>query len=123
MSGVVPQEDIKPVVDQNQAPVVEKRSHINIKVKNNVDHTEVDFRVRRSSQFSKLIITYCEMKNIDIKTYRFLHDGKRLDQKQTPDQLEMEEEGDQIDVFLEQDGGGKWQREALNAAKYGDGDY
>ncbi|KAI3971842.1 hypothetical protein MKW92_028589 [Papaver armeniacum] len=107
MSGVVPQEDIKPVIDQNQLPVGEKPTHINIKVKNNVDYTEVNFRVRRSSQFSKLIITYFEMKNIDIKTYRFFRDGKRLDQKQTPDQLEMEEEGDQIDVFLEQNGGGR----------------
>ncbi|RZC62416.1 hypothetical protein C5167_024160 [Papaver somniferum] len=80
------------------------------------DNTEVAFRIRRSSQFSKLISAYCEMKKIDDKTYRFLYDGKRLDPKQTPDDIEMEADGDQIDVMLEQDGGCKWQCEALNVA-------
>ncbi|RZC68899.1 hypothetical protein C5167_033683 [Papaver somniferum] len=115
MSGVVPgpQEDKKPVIDQKQTPKAEKPSHINITVKKNDDNTEVAFRIRRSSQFSKLISAYCEMKKIDNKTYRFLYDGKRLDPKQTPDDIEMEADGDQIDVMLEQDGGGK----ALNVAQ------
>ncbi|KAI3964368.1 hypothetical protein MKX01_024985 [Papaver californicum] len=126
MSGVVPgpeEEDKKPVIEK-QPPVDEKPSHINITVKSNVDDTEVAFRIRRKSEFSKLINAYCELKKIDIKTYRFLYDGKRLDPKQTPDHLEMEEDGDQIDVMLAQDGGGKWEREeTLNASKHGVGDY
>ncbi|KAI3960153.1 hypothetical protein MKW98_016877 [Papaver atlanticum] len=106
MSGAVPQEDIKPVIDQKQPPVVEKPTHINITVNRNDGkrETEVAFRIKRSSQFSKLINAYCEMQKVDVKTYRFLYDGKRLDQKQTPDELEMED-GDQIDVMLEMDGG------------------
>ncbi|KAI3971841.1 hypothetical protein MKW92_028588 [Papaver armeniacum] len=66
--------------------------------------TEVAFRIKRSSQFSKLINAYCEMQKVDVKTYRFLYDGKRLDEKQTPDELEMED-GDQIDVMLAMLGG------------------
>ncbi|MCL7035828.1 hypothetical protein MKW94_022779, partial [Papaver nudicaule] len=64
------------------------------------------FRIRRNSQFSKLIHAYGEMKKIDVKTVRFLYDGTQLHPEHTPDHLELED-GCEIDVMLEQDGG-KW---------------
>ena len=37
---------------------------------------------------------------------RFLFDGERMQETQTPQDLKMET-GDEIDIFIEQNGGGK----------------
>ena len=45
---------------------------------------------------------------------RFLFDGERMQETQTPQDLKMET-GDEIDIFIEQHGGGKWSSSILGS--------
>ena len=49
---------------------------------------------------------FCSQTNLELAGLRFLWDGRRLRGDDTPEELEMEE-GDVIEVFQEQEGGGK----------------
>ena len=49
---------------------------------------------------------FCSQTNLELAGLRFLWDGRRLRGDDTPGTLEMEE-GDVIEVFQQQDGGGK----------------
>lgn len=47
---------------------------------------------------------YCQRQGLAANNVRFLFDGERLHEAQTPKELNMEN-GDQIDVLVEQVGG------------------
>ncbi|GKB85897.1 small ubiquitin-related modifier 2, partial [Tanacetum coccineum] len=66
---------------------------------------EVFFRIKRSTQFKKLMNAYCDRQSVDMSSIAFLFDGRLLRADQTPDELEMED-GDEIDAMLHQTGGG-----------------
>jgi small ubiquitin-related modifier len=53
---------------------------------------------------SKVFNAYANRKGVDSKALRFLLDGERIGEDQTPKLLELEDE-DQIDCLLEQLGG------------------
>jgi small ubiquitin-related modifier len=53
---------------------------------------------------SKVFNAYATRKGVDSKALRFLLDGERIAEDQTPKTLELEDE-DQIDCLLEQLGG------------------
>ena len=78
--------------------------HINIKVKAQ-DGTEIFFKIKRSTQLKKLMDAYCTRQGLSANQCRFIFDGERLKEDDTPDKLEMEN-GDEIDVMVEQTGGG-----------------
>ena len=78
--------------------------HINIKVKAQ-DGTEIFFKIKRSTQLKKLMDAYCQRQGLSGNQCRFIFDGERLKDDDTPDKLEMEN-GDEIDVMVEQTGGG-----------------
>lgn len=65
---------------------------------------EVVFKVKKDTKMSKIFSAYASQKGIDPATMRFTFDGKRLAADETPKMLEMED-GDQIDVHIEQLGG------------------
>ena len=48
---------------------------------------------------------YCQRQGLSSNQCRFIFDGERLKDDDTPDKLEMEN-GDEIDVMVEQTGGG-----------------
>ncbi|KAG4442861.1 hypothetical protein IFR05_001657 [Cadophora sp. M221] len=77
--------------------------HINIKV---IDQSsqEICFKIKRSTQLKKVMNAYCQRQGLDMKAVRFLFDGERLQEDDTPTSREMEED-DVIEVFLEQLGG------------------
>ena len=54
---------------------------------------------------SKVFETYASRKGIAVGSIRFLLDGERIKESDTPKMLELEDE-DQIDCVLEQSGGG-----------------
>nr|GEV54024.1 small ubiquitin-related modifier 1-like [Tanacetum cinerariifolium] len=64
---------------------------------------EVFFRIKRSTQFKKLMNAYCDRQSVEMNSIAFLFDGRRLRADQTPDELEMED-GDEIDAMLHQTG-------------------
>lgn len=79
---------------------------IHLKVKSQ-DNDEVYFKIKRTTQLIKLMNKYCERQGIsNPQNVRFQFDGERIMEKNTPEELGMQN-GDEIDVVIEQIGGGK----------------
>ncbi|KAK9728985.1 SUMO protein smt3 [Basidiobolus ranarum] len=81
----------------------ESTEHINLKVVGN-DHNEVFFKIKRTTALKKLMEAYCDRQGKSVSSVRFLYDGVRIQPHNTPSELEMED-GDSIDVMVEQIGG------------------
>merc|ERR1712176_169488 len=68
------------------------------------DNGEIHFKVKFSTQMGKLKKSYSERQGVPINSLRFLFDGKRINDDETPKALEMEND-DVIEVYQEQTGG------------------
>lgn len=68
------------------------------------DGAEVLFKVKYSTSMEKLKKSYAERIGVEVKVLRFKFDGQTINSDATPKTLEMED-GDSIDVFMEQVGG------------------
>lgn len=68
------------------------------------DGEEVFFKIKSTTQLKKLMDAYCQRQSLSANNVRFLFDGERLHEGQTPKDLNMEN-GDEIDVVIEQVGG------------------
>ncbi|OZJ04270.1 Ubiquitin-like protein pmt3/smt3 [Bifiguratus adelaidae] len=93
-------------MSDSEKPVEKKEEggqHINLKVVGS-DHNEVFFKIKRTTQLKKLMDAYCERQGKATSSVRFLYDGQRIQPTNTPNDLEMED-GDSIDVMVEQIGG------------------
>ncbi|WBW73889.1 ubiquitin-like protein modifier SUMO [Schizosaccharomyces osmophilus] len=90
--GEPSQQDVKPSTE-----------HINLKVVGQ-DNNEVFFKIKKTTEFSKLMKIYCARQGKTMNSLRFLVDGERIRPDQTPAELDMED-GDQIEAVLEQLGG------------------
>merc|ERR1712193_112782 len=69
------------------------------------DSNEIHFRVKQTTQMGKLKKSYAERVGVPITSLRFLFDGRRINDDETPKALEMEQD-DVIEVYQEQTGGG-----------------
>ncbi|KAG9081455.1 hypothetical protein FRC07_014506 [Ceratobasidium sp. 392] len=65
---------------------------------------EVYFKIKRNTKLKKLQGAYAAKVGKDIGTIRFLYDGNRISEDDTPASLDMEND-DTIDVMVEQVGG------------------
>ncbi|CAI5971354.1 unnamed protein product [Closterium sp. NIES-65] len=74
------------------------------------DGTEVSFKVKPKTKFSKLFQAYSDRKGFKLDTMRFLYHGGRVLGDNTPAELGIEN-NDQIEVMVEQLGGGTWQQQ------------
>ena len=61
------------------------------------DSNEIHFRVKQTTQMGKLKKSYSERVGINIVDLRFLYEGRRIMDDDTPGSLEMES-GDYIEV-------------------------
>merc|ERR1712172_337439 len=68
------------------------------------DSNEIHFRVKMTTQMGKLKKSYSERVGVPVSSLRFLFDGRRINDDETPKQLEMERD-DVIEVYQEQTGG------------------
>ncbi|XP_014472672.1 PREDICTED: small ubiquitin-related modifier-like isoform X2 [Dinoponera quadriceps] len=68
------------------------------------DSNEIHFRVKMTTQMGKLKKSYSDRVGVPMTSLRFLFDGKRINDDETPKQLEMEND-DVIEVYQEQTGG------------------
>ena len=75
---------------------------INLK---NQDNEEAGFKIKPTTKFSKVMNAYATTKGMRLDTFRFFFDGHRIQNEDTPQTLDMSD-GDMVDVFLEQLGGG-----------------
>merc|ERR1712060_419661 len=80
-----------------------KGEQIGLKVKDQ-DGAEGHFKVKMTTPFTKIFDAYCSKKSMDKGQVRFLFDGQRINPPATPQEMDMED-GDTIDVFMEQLGG------------------
>jgi len=71
------------------------------------DNSEIHFKVKFTTPMGKLKKSYSERQGVPITTLRFLFDGKRINDDDTPKALEMEND-DVIEVYQEQTGGSSW---------------
>ncbi|KAJ8585083.1 small ubiquitin-related modifier [Rhizopogon salebrosus TDB-379] len=92
-SGSQVQEDFK---QEDNAP-------INVKVVSSTGD-EVFFKIKRNTKLSKLQGAYATKVGKDVSSIRFLYDGARINDDDTPASLDMED-NDTIDVMVEQVGG------------------
>jgi len=91
------------VGEEGAAAAAAPSEHLNLKVKAQ-DGNEVYFKVKKTTQFSKVMSAYCKKVGADLESVRFLFDGQRLRPDQTPADLNMEDE-DEIDAMVQQTGG------------------
>jgi len=88
-------EDAKPEESANEP--------ITIRVKDQTGE-ETMFKIKKSTKMSKVFSAYAQRKGVEEKSLRFLLDGERINETDTPKMLELEDE-DQIDCVLAQVGG------------------
>jgi small ubiquitin-related modifier len=88
-------EDVKPAMGEEAA--------ITIKVREPTGE-EIAFKVKKTTKMQKIIDAYANRKGVAVNALRFLLDGNRINADDTPKTLELED-GDQIDVRVEQTGG------------------
>mmetsp|Transcript_31454 Transcript_31454/g.35776 ORF Transcript_31454/g.35776 Transcript_31454/m.35776 type:complete len:104 (+) Transcript_31454:184-495(+) len=65
---------------------------------------ETFFKIKKTTKMSKVFDTYAQRKGVQATSLRFMVDGERIDENQTPKMLELDDQ-DQIDCMLEQTGG------------------
>jgi small ubiquitin-related modifier len=92
------------MADNDEEKKEDKGEHINLKVKDQ-DNAEVHFKVRTGTKFKKIFDAFMTRKALQPGSVRFLFDGTRIDAEKTPVDYDMED-GDSIDVMMEQVGGG-----------------
>ncbi|THH27586.1 hypothetical protein EUX98_g6607 [Antrodiella citrinella] len=90
------QQELEPKAEDANAP-------INIKVTTQTGE-EVFFKIKRNTKLSKLQGAYATKVGKDVGSIRFLYDGERVQENDTPASLDMED-NDSIDVMVEQVGG------------------
>ena len=86
-------EDVKEAVDNIQVSVEDVNSG-----------QKVHFKIKKNTNFRKLMKAYCDRLRLDIQLVRFTHDGRRVHADHSPQDLDIED-GDILEVFQEQQGG------------------
>jgi len=81
----------------------EEVEHIKLKVIGQ-DQSEVHFKVKKTTNLSKVKKHYAERQCTSVDSLRFMYDGRRINDHDTPKELEMQNE-DIIEVYQEQTGG------------------
>ncbi|XP_023695719.2 small ubiquitin-related modifier 1-like isoform X1 [Paramormyrops kingsleyae] len=68
------------------------------------DNSEIHFKVKMTTHLKKLKESYSQRQGVPMNSLRFLFEGQRIADNQTPKELGMEDE-DVIEVYQEQTGG------------------
>ncbi|PPR02561.1 hypothetical protein CVT24_001942 [Panaeolus cyanescens] len=89
--------------EHQEQKVEDSNPTINIKVATAAGE-EVFFKIKRSTKLSKLQGAYANKVGKDVSSIRFLYEGVRINDDDTPASLDMED-NDTIDVMVEQVGG------------------
>mmetsp|Transcript_7211 Transcript_7211/g.14747 ORF Transcript_7211/g.14747 Transcript_7211/m.14747 type:complete len:96 (-) Transcript_7211:275-562(-) len=87
----------------DEPPEEKKPESLNLKVVTQ-DGAEVFFKCKPTTPFEKLMKAFCQRQGVEMASVRFLFDGNRIRETQTPSELDMED-GDSIDVVVAQVGG------------------
>ena len=85
------------------APSPKENSAITIRVKDQAGD-ETFFKVKKTTKMGKVFDAFAQRKGVSKASLRFLLDGQRINEGDTPKTLELEDQ-DQIDCMLAQVGG------------------
>ncbi|KAJ8689578.1 SUMO protein smt3 [Pleurotus ostreatus] len=88
---------------QDEVKTEDANATINIKVASSTGE-EIFFKIKRSTKLSKLQGAYANKVGKDVGSIRFLYEGERINNDDTPASLDMED-NDTIDVMVQQVGG------------------
>ncbi|CDK26888.1 unnamed protein product [Kuraishia capsulata CBS 1993] len=77
-------------------------THLNIKVSDG--NSEIFFKIKKTTPLKRLMDAFCKRQGKPPGSLRFLYDGVRVEDTNTPEDLDMEE-GDSIEAHREQTGG------------------
>ncbi|CAH2059743.1 unnamed protein product [Thlaspi arvense] len=75
-----------------------------LRIKTQQDGGEDVYKIGRNTSLKKLMDAYCEKRNFERATVRFIYNDRELKPRNTPAQLMMED-GDFIDIVTDQGGG------------------
>lgn len=89
--------------EEGGAAVKSEEAAITIKV-TEASGDEIAFKVKKSTKMAKIMEAFAQRKGVASNMLRFMVDGKRVNAEDTPKTLELED-GDQVDVVLQQEGG------------------
>lgn len=78
--------------------------NINLFVADQSGGAPVQFRIKKTTPFRKLMDAYCKKLGLSKQDVRFTFDGNRLREQDNPKACGVED-GDEIDVFQQQQGG------------------
>ena len=90
---------------QPSKPVSTNTERITITIKDQVS-ASLTLRVKKNTPFRKILDAYARQAERQAWQCRMYLDGLRLGLEECPESVEMEE-GDMVDVFVEQTGGGE----------------
>ncbi|GJJ14168.1 hypothetical protein Clacol_008429 [Clathrus columnatus] len=99
--------------EQQEPKVEDSNAPINIKVLSSTGE-EVFFKIKKNTKLTKLQGAYANKVGKDVNNIRFLYDGERINEDDTPASLGMiwffshralQDDGDAIDVMVQQVGG------------------
>lgn len=85
---------------------MENKEELNINVKSQ-EGTVICFKLRKTTQLKKMIESYCQRNGYHSRSVRFIYEGDRVKETDTPATLGMED-GDEIDAMIEQHGGAQF---------------
>ncbi|EOA17815.1 hypothetical protein CARUB_v10006213mg [Capsella rubella] len=81
--------------------VAKESTHVTLNVMGEDEEGVRVFKVRRDTKLLKLMEQYHDLRGFEWNTFRFLLDGTRIREYNTPDELELKD-GDEIDAMLYQ---------------------
>nr|ADD24111.1 Small ubiquitin-related modifier 3 [Lepeophtheirus salmonis] len=85
--------------------VLEELEQMTLKVVGQ-DGQVIHFKIKKNTPLRKLMHAYCDRAKLAAKTIRFVFDGQRITENDTPKVLDMDD-GSIIEVFTQQSGGGR----------------
>ena len=97
-------EDNKDYVVGGDGDYIEETHQHFVLVVNDDGTAETALIAMKSTQLKKLMDAYCQRQGLSNNQCRFIFDGERIKEDDSPETLEMEN-GDEIDVMVEQTGG------------------
>ena len=89
--------------DDNKA-ITSSSDIITIKVKWTATNEDLEFKLKKETQFKKVIAALEGKFGLGRDSFRMVFDGSRIRDTDTPKMLELED-GDMIDALIEQQGG------------------
>lgn len=98
----VPVDEMNAQTGSNSTPDGANKDLLQVRVSDS--NTEVYFRVKRDTPLRRVFEGFCKRTGKDIKSLRFLYEGERINEDDTPQSLDMENE-DLIEALNQQVGG------------------